>query len=263
MRRAPVVLVLAIAGAVGVAVAVAAAPPLVKPTLAGSPSSVQKRLESVRVCGAAALDKPAGVCTKDESGKPIVSSQLNCSARAQGEAGERFAGRFLYRGQPFLTYGTSLSERRRGVYIFLTAGPNPMPGGDWSCELQAGPERIRKAFRSGGPTAPVLYVAACRSSRTVAAGAVRVCRRDESSASFSATESVTCSAVFVGGKGKLAGIEFLREGKEAFSGDFQLPLPITAAGPRLDPNPKLQTGKWACRWSLAGRVLAVKQFRIA
>ena len=231
--------------------------------LAGSPASVQKRLESVRVCGAGALDKRAGVCTKDESGKPIVSSELNCSARAQGEAGERFVGRFLYRGQPFLAYGTSLNERRRGVYIFLTAGPNPMPGGGWSCELQVGPERIRKAFRSGGPTAPILYVAACRSSRTVLAGAVRVCRRDESGAPFSATESVSCSAVFVGGKGKLAGIEFLREGKEAFSGDFQLPLPVTAAGPRLDPDPKLQAGRWACRWSLAGRVLAVKQFRIA
>jgi hypothetical protein len=138
-----------------------------------------------------------------------------------------------------------------------------MPGGAWSCELQVGPERIRKTFQSGGPTAPILHVAACRSSRTVFAGAVRVCRRDESAAPFSATEPVVCSAVFVGGKGKLATIEFLREGKEAFSGDFELPLPVTAAGPRLDPDPKLQAGKWACRWLLAGRVLAVRQFRIA
>lgn len=227
-----------------------------------APASVQKRLESVRVCGVSKLDKRAGGCTKDESGKPIVSSQFNCSARAQGVGGERFAGRFLYRGQPFPAFGTSLSERRRGVYIFLTAGPNPMPGGAWSCELQVGTERARKVFRSGGPTAPILYVAACRSSRTVLAGQVRVCRRDESKTSFPATESVSCSAVFVGGKGKLAGIEFLREGKEAFSGDFELPLPITAAGPRLDPDPKLQAGKWACRWTLAGRVLATKQFRI-
>jgi hypothetical protein len=237
-----------------VAVAVAAA----------APASVQKRLESVRVCGAGALDKPSGVCTKDESGKPIVSSAFNCSARAQGEAGERFVGRFLYRGQPFQAFGTSLGTTRRGVYIYVTAGPNPMPGGAWSCELKAGPERVRTDFRSGGPTAPILYVAACRSSRTVLAGPVRVCRRDESGGGpFPATEAVSCSAVFVGGKGKLAGIAFLREGKEAFSGDFELPLPITAAGPRLDPDPKLQPGKWACRWSLAGRILAVKQFRIS
>ena len=232
-------------------------------SLALAPASAQKRLENVRVCGVSALDRRAGVCTKDESGKPIVSSQLNCSARARGEAGERFAGRFLYRGQPFPAFGTSLTEKRKGVYIFLTAGPNPMPGGAWSCELQVGPERARKSFRSGGPTAPILYVAACRSSRTVLAGATRVCRRDESSVPFSATESVSCSAVFVGGKGKLAGIEFLREGKEAFSGDFELPLPVTAAGPRLDPSPRLQRGSWACRWTLAGRVLAVKPFRIA
>jgi hypothetical protein len=68
--------------------------------------------------------------------------------------------------------------------------------------------------------------------------------------------------VFAGGKGKLVAIEFLREGREVFSGDFELPLPVTAAGPRLDPNPQLQRGSWACRWSLAGRVLATKPFRI-
>jgi hypothetical protein len=229
---------------------------------AGSSASVQKRLETVRVCGVSKLDKRAGGCTKDESGTPIVSSQFNCSARAQGLGGERFAGRFLYRGQPFPTFGTSVSEKRRGVYIFLTAGPNPMPGGAWSCELRVGAERSRKSFRSGGPIAPILHVAACRSSKTVLAGQVRVCRRDESKTTFSASQSVSCSAVFVGGKGKLAGIEFLREGKEAFAGDFQLPLPVTAAGPRLDPDPRLQAGRWACRWTLAGRVLATKQFRI-
>lgn len=224
--------------------------------------SLQKRLESVRVCGVAALDRVAKVCTKDETGKPIVSSQFNCSTRAQGEAGERLAGRFLYRGQPFPSFGTSLSSTRRGAYFYLTAGPNPMPGGSWSCELQAGPERVRKNFASGGPTAPILYVAACPSSRTVLAGQVRVCRRDEAKTTFSATAPVSCSAVFVGGKGKSVEIAFLREGKVAFSGEFELPLPVTAAGPRLDPDPKLQSGKWACRWSIAGKVVATKKFRI-
>lgn len=231
---------------------------------AHAPASVQqKRLENVRVCGVGALDRRAGVCTRDESGKPIVSSAFNCSARARAEPGERFAGRFFYRGQPFPAFGTSVGDKRRGVYIFLTAGPNPMPGGPWSCELRVGPERVRKAFRSAGPTAPILHVAACRASQTVLAGPTRVCRRDESRTPFRQTDSVTCSAVFAGGKGKLAGIAFLREGKEAFSGDFELPLPVTAAGPRLDPDPKLQRGSWACRWSLAGRVVAVKKFRIA
>jgi len=231
---------------------------------AHAPVSVQqKRLENVRVCGASALDQRAGVCTRDESGKPIVSSAFNCSARARAEPGERFAGRFFYRGQPFPAFGTSVSDKRRGVYIYLTTGPYPMPGGPWSCELRVGPERVRKTFRSAGPTAPILNVAACRASQTVLAGPTRVCRRDESRTPFRPTESVTCSAVFAGGKGKLAGIAFLREGKEAFSGDFELPLPVTAAGPRIDPSPRLQRGSWACRWTLAGRVLAVKQFRIA
>lgn len=226
-------------------------------------TATAKRIESMRVCGATALDKRAGECRKDETGKPLVSSQFNCSARAvQEQSSDRFAGRFIYRGQPFPAYGTGLTGNRRGVYIFLTAGPNPMPGGSWACELQAGTERVRKSFRSGGPVAPILYVAACRTSSTVAAGQVQVCRRDESATPFSGTQPVTCSAVFAGGKGKLVGIAFLREGKEAFSGDFELPLPVTAAGPRLDPSPRLKAGRWACRWTLAGKVVATKSFRI-
>jgi hypothetical protein len=221
-----------------------------------------KRLESVRVCGLAALDKTTKTCAKDESSKPLRTSQFNCSARVSGNTGERFSGRFLYRGQPFPVFGTSLSNTRKGAYIFLTAGPNPMPGGNWACELQAGSERVRKDFKSAGPTAPILYVAACASSRTVAAGPVRVCRRDESATTFSTTAPVSCSAVFVGGKGKSVEIAFMREGKVAFSGEFELPLPVTAAGPRLEPDPRLQSGKWACRWSLAGKVVATKPFRI-
>ena len=228
-----------------------------------SPSIPQgDRLQDVRVCGARTLDRRAGECTRDESGTPMVSSAFNCSARARGEAGERFAGRFFYRGQPFPAFGTSVGDRRKGVYVYLTAGPNPMPGGAWSCALRVGSEQVRKSFQSGGPTAPILYVFACRTSRTTLAGPTRVCPRDESRTAFRSTDSITCSAVFAGGKGKLAGIEFLREGKQAYAGDFELPLPVTAAGPQLEPDPKLAAGKWACRWSLAGRILAVKQFRI-
>ena len=62
-------------------------------------------------------------------------------------------------------------------------------------------------------------------------------------------------------QGKVAGTAFLHEGEAAFDGDFELPLPITAAGPRLDPDPRLASGTWAWRRSLAGRVLAEKRFR--
>lgn len=227
------------------------------------PSSGQgDRLQAVRVCGVGALDRSASECTRDQSGSALISSAFHCSARARAESGERFSGRLLYRGQPFPAFGTGVGDKRKHVYIYLTAGPYPMPGGPWSCELRVGSELARKSFRSAGPIAPILHVRACRTSRTAAAGPTRVCARDESSTAFRSTDSITCSAVFVGGKGKLAGIAFLHEGKTAFDGDFELPLPITAAGPRLDPDPNLASGKWACRWSLAGRVLAEKQFRI-
>jgi hypothetical protein len=233
--------------------------------VAATPSSLkEKRLQDVRICGAGALDRAAGTCARDQSRSPIVSTAFNCSARARGETDERFVGRFFYEGSAFQAFGAPMTDRRRGVFIYLTAGPNPMPGGRWACELRVGPERVRKAFRSAGPTGPILYVAVCPSSRTVLAGPARVCRRDESGAGFGATDPVTCSALLVGGKGKVAGIEFLREGRSVgLSQDFELSLPVVAAGPRLDPVPKLAPGRWACRWSLAGRVLATKQFRIA
>ena len=227
-----------------------------------SPTGQGDRLESVRICGAQMLDRRAGECRRDQSASAIRSSAFYCSARARAEAGERFSGRLVYRGQPFPAFGTSVGSARKGVYVYLTAGPYPMPGGAWSCELRVGQQRVRKSFRSGGPVAPILHQRACRTARTVAVGPVRVCTRDESTTTFKATEPVVCSAVFVGGKGKLARIEFLYEGKSALDADFELPLPITAAGPRLDPSPRLTAGRWGCRWSLAGRVLGTKSFRI-
>jgi hypothetical protein len=226
-------------------------------------SSVEgDRLQSVRVCGAGALDRSAGECRRDQSGSGLISSAFNCSARARGEPGERFSGRLLYRGQPFPAFGTAVGEKRRGVYVYLTAGPYPLPGGAWSCELRVGAETARKSFRSAGPVAPILHVRACSAARTASAGPTRVCARDERGPTLRPTDSVTCSAVFVGGKGRLARIAFLHEGRVAFDADFELPLPITAAGPRLDPDPQLASGDWACRWSLGGRVLAETPFRV-
>jgi hypothetical protein len=222
------------------------------------------RIEHARVCGEGAIDRGAGECKRDQSGSPIVSPTFICSAGVRGEPNERFAGRFFYKGSAFPAFGAKTTDNRRGINIYITAGPQAMPGGLWGCELRVGPELVKKSFRSAGPTGPILYVAVCASSRTVAAGSAQVCRRDERGSSFSPTESVTCSAVLVGGKGRLAGFEFLHEGKDVGLGqDFEIPLPITAAGPQLDPDPKLTSGRWTCRWTLAGRVLAAKTFRIA
>ncbi len=221
------------------------------------------RLQAVRICGVGALDQSAGQCKRDQSGSALISSAFNCSARARAEPGERFSGRLLYRGQPFPAFGTGVGDKRKGVYVYITAGPYPLPGGAWSCELRVGSERVRKSFRSGGPISPILHVRVCRVAATAPAGPTRVCARDESASAFRPSDSITCSAVFVGGKGKLAGIAFLHEGRPAFDADFELPVPITAAGPRLDPDPALAAGDWACRWSLAGRVLAEKRFRVS
>ena len=250
-----------LAGAVAV-VAVALAAGTSALAVAASPSGQGERLEAVRICGGQAMNRRAGECRRDQSGSSILADAFYCSARARAEAGERFAGRLLYKGQPFPAFGTSVGSSRKGVFVYLTAGPYPMPGGAWSCELRLGPQTVRKTFRSGGPTGPILHLRACRTSRTVVVGPVRVCTRDESATTFKATEPVVCSAVFVGGKGKLARIEFVYEGKQALDADFELPLPISAAGPRLDPDPKLASGRWACRWSVAGRTLGSKPFRI-
>lgn len=242
---------------------------LVSLTIAGgalaAPVSLDAdRLQDVRVCGGSALDRTAGECTHDQSASPILDSSFYCSAQARGNPGEQFSGRFFYRGVAFPLFGTSVSDKRRGLYIYLTAGPNPMPGGNWACELRVGPEHVRKTFRSAGPSGPILYGAVCSSSHSVQAGAARVCRRDESASAFGGNAPVLCSAVFAGGKGKQGGFEFLHEGKSVgLSEDFELPYPVTAAGFRLSPEPRLPPGRWTCRWTLAGRVVASKPFRIS
>jgi hypothetical protein len=221
------------------------------------------RLQAVKVCGVELLDRRAGVCKRDERGSALLSSAFHCSARARADSGERFAGRMLYRGVPFPAYGTAVGDKRKGVNVFVTAGPYPLPGGPWACQLRVGSEQVNMSFRSAGPVGPILYVLVCRASRTAAAGPTRVCVRDESATAFSPTDAIVCSAVFAGGKGALAGIAFLHKGTSVFDRDFELPLPITAAGPQLDPDPKLASGSWACRWTVAGRVVAVKPFRVA
>jgi hypothetical protein len=217
----------------------------------------------VRICGLNGFDRAASVCTQDQSRSALRSSVFHCSARARAEPGERFSGRMLYRGRPFQAFGTAVGGRRRGVHLYLTAGPYPLPGGPWACELRVGRELVRKAFRSAGPTGPIVHLRACGASTTASAGPTRVCARDESATAFEPSDSVVCSAVFAGGEGKLAGVAFLYEGEPAFDGDFELPLPVTAAGPRLDPDPRLAAGDWSCRWTLAGRVVGEKAFRVA
>lgn len=115
-----------------------------------SPSSGQSdRLQAVRVCGVRALDRRAGECTRDESGAPLLSSAFHCSARARAEPGERFAGRLLYDGEPFPTFGTSVGDKRRGVYVYVTAGPYPMPAAPG--HASSGSARSRFASPSGAP----------------------------------------------------------------------------------------------------------------
>jgi hypothetical protein len=232
--------------------------------IAAGQSSPAGKLQDVRVCGLAALDRGASECTRDEAARPIRSSQFNCSVHARADRGERFTGRFLYEGQPFRAFGANVGTSQRSIFIYITAGPTPMPGGRWACQLRVGRERVVKTFRSGGPTGPILNVAVCRSASTVAAGPSRVCLRDESAAPLPATAPVTCSAVFVGGRGKVAGFAFLHMGRDVgLSGTFTLPLPVTAAAPALTPDPRLEPGRWACRFTVAGRQLALKPFRIA
>ncbi len=89
----------------------------------------------------------ASECKRDQSGSPILSPAFFCSAGVRGEPDERFIGRFFYEGIPFQAFGAKTTDNRRGINIYITAGPNAMPGGRWGCELGVGPERVKN--RSG------------------------------------------------------------------------------------------------------------------
>lgn len=231
---------------------------------AGCAGSVPKGLSEVRVCTAEAFDRKGAECRRDESGEPLVSARFYCSARVGGRKGERFSARFLYEGQPMPLRSTTVPAGSVTMWTDVSFGGATLPGGRWGCRFAVAGDTDGEAFASGGPTGPIVDVAACLKEGTAAAGRARVCRADRSSAPFPRRGEITCSAIYAGGKNTMARVELVYRGRETgIAVEQRLPLPVAAVGAHFSRAGGLPAGPYACRFLLAGEPVAEKSFSVA
>lgn len=218
-------------------------------------------LDEVRVCGASGFDSGKAACkTHQRSG--IRSGTVYCSAHVSGHSGDTFTGRLTYRGNAFPVQKGNLTHDDGNAYTYLTIGGGSFPGGSWRCDVSAGSEKASASFTTSGPTGPVTSLAACLTKNTVLAGPVRACKSDR--ASLPATGAVTCSAVYSLAKGRRARADVLYNGKSTgLTLTRKVPLAISVFGVQVTKQGGMPAGKYACVFSLDGKKVATKTFRIA
>jgi hypothetical protein len=167
-----------------------------------------------------------------------------------------------YGGQTQYTFTTRVLPRGPSRWWIATniKMNQPLPGGDWGCDFSVGPVRLAAAFRSGGPTGPVVDLAVCPATKAIHLGTLLICPSNES-ASIPSTESVVCNGVFVGQLGKMGSIDLLAGGAEAVAGgSYRVRAPIWIAYQRFSAQP---VGDYSCGFSVDGTRLAEKPFRVA
>jgi hypothetical protein len=220
-----------------------------------------QEVDEMRVCGTAAFDRDEGRCTKDQR-SGVRSEAFYCSVRVSGHTGDRFTGRFVYAGKAFPTQSGKVSADGY-LWTFVTIGGGTLSGGSWRCEVTAGTERRTTPFTSRGPRAVVANLAACLTRDTVVAGPVRTCERDRSATALPATNEATCSATFARSTGRVARAEILFEGKKTgLVLTRKIPLPVSVLGVQVSQASGLPQGRYACVFSVDGKPLATKRFRI-
>jgi hypothetical protein len=232
---------------------------------AGFGRSSAGTLSQLRVCGQRWFAAYRYRCVKDEGARPLRSSHFYCSAHQRGHRGDRFSGHFSYEGRPFPARGARVPVSSGDVFIDLTVGNTPLPGGRWGCEIRVGSDRVSRRFRSGGSRGTVLGVGACLTAHTTRAGPVRVCRSDESARPLPPTRAATCSAVFPLAEGKIARVELLYEAKPTgIALAKRIPFPVAAFGVQLKAKTKrLTAGPYDCGFSLDRARVATRHFSIS
>ncbi len=219
-------------------------------------------LSELRVCGSSSFDKSMGRCAQSTL-TGVRTSTLYCSVKTTGHAGDRFTGAFAFRGHVFPTQSGTVSSDG-WIYTFLTIGGGSFPAGPWSCSVSAGSDRAKLTFSTAGSTAVVSSPAACLTSRTVLAGAVRACMADNSKKPLPATAAVTCSAIYALASGQTAKAEVMYKGDSTgLKVVRKVPLPVSVFGVQITKAGGLPAGDYACVFSLAGKTLATKSFSIA
>ena len=225
-------------------------------------SASAEGLSDLRVCADEAFDEDEEECTVDQRGQPLGSRSAYCSAKVRGREGERFTGRLLYEGEVFFTGGRSLPEGEGTVWVNVDLG-EPLPGGEWACELSVGSEEVSTRFQGAGPIPQIVGVAACLTANTVPSGSTRVCGEDESSEPLGPTDSVTCSTTVFGAAGEVMRVDFVHLRRErGLSVRGEIPAPAAHFSADLTQSPSLVAGDYACIFFLAGEQVGEKVFSI-
>ena len=284
VRTALVVLVAALAS--GVAAPVGAAtedgesPGLSRAADSDRSRSAGDRIEitEVQVCGRDDYDDADRQCSSDAAGTALLTDTLYCTALVRGAPGDEVAATFFYDGREAYSDRLVLDNwREEPLALWVTVGPEPLPGGDWECEL-TGDSTEWTEVRSTGPRGDFLHGGACETADTVEVTEdVGVCAREDRSTSFRHVESVTCSAVLTDVADRPVRLEVEYEGAfdaggrelDSWRGDKTLrtDMPVVSSYVAVDGESMtrrrgsdLPVGDYTCRWLVDGDELGRQRF---
>lgn len=230
----------------------------------GSGASAQSEpaLHDLRVCGATNFSRKLQGCTTDESALSLASNRVTCSVEVDLQENANLEARMTYEGAriPFQTTPLGPGTYTRWINENLKLD-RPLPGGSWTCGFTLAGTSLTASFHTDGPTGDVVNTAACRYANTVRFGSGRVCRTDESGAAIPTSARILCSATYPSAVGKLARLAIVRGGRTVASTSFTVRVPLTGAWVwARTPVGTLRGGKYACRYLLAGKLVASKPF---
>jgi hypothetical protein len=219
-------------------------------------------LDKLRVCTYESFSRSQARCSKDRRADVLRSNRFACSADVLLRRPARVHARMTYRGQLQYAYTTRLLAPGPSHWWIATniKMNQPLPGGTWGCDFSVGRTRLAAAFRSGGPTGPVVDLAVCPVTEALQTGPLLICSSDRS-ASIRSNDPIICNGVYVGQRGKtdridlLSGQAMLAAGRAGY-----VDAPVWIAYQQFSAQP---AGDYSCGFSVDGTRLAEKPFRVA
>jgi hypothetical protein len=234
----------------------------------------------LRLCGEDDYDVSDQQCSSEAGDELVRTGTLYCTASVQGSAGDEVTATLFHDGIEAYTQSVELDGSRAEPFsLWYTLGPDPLPGGEWECEV-TGSSTDRVLVRSSGPRGDFLRGGACASSDAVEiSDVVNVCPRSDQMKRFRDVESVTCSAILAGVQDREVRMEIEFEGEFEAGGaeadgwdrheSATAPLPIVATylsfdgeAMTLEPDSELPPGPYTCRWLVDGDEVGHRSFRV-
>jgi hypothetical protein len=219
-------------------------------------------LSNLRVCPYESFSHSLHRCTRDFRASVLTSNRFACSIAVLLRRRVQIHGRLTYEGltQFTATSGALPPGSYRSSIATNIKMNQPLPGGAWACAFSVDGVRRTAAFRSGGPTGPVVDLVACPAAHAIHVGLELICPSDQSS-SIPSSDFVVCNGLYVGQRGKTESIDLLSSGTIIAAGlDNLVDAPVWLAYQRFNPQ---AAGDYSCRFSVRGAPLADKTFRVS